>query len=66
MERCEWNPKYDTPAMSPAKDGDCPNEASMVVGKREPFHLCESCAARYVFRNHSKGPLGKRDTETAK
>ena len=30
MERCEWNPKYDVPAMSPAKEGDCPNEATCI------------------------------------
>lgn len=66
MERCEWNPKYDVPAMDPAKDGDCPNEATMVVGKREPYQLCESCAARYVFRGHAKRPMQKRDVEAAK
>lgn len=63
MERCEWNPKYDVPAMSPPKEGDCPNVCSLVVGKREPFHVCAGCAARNVFRKHAKRPLGKSDAE---
>ena len=63
MERCEWNPQYDVPAMEPPKEGDCPNVSSMVVGKRESFHVCAGCAARNVFRNHTKRPLGKSDAE---
>ena len=65
-ERCEWNPKYDVPAMEPPKDGDCPNVASMVVGKRESFHLCAGCAARSTFRKHAKRPLRRKDIEPCK
>jgi hypothetical protein len=52
LERCEWNPATDTPALA-VPDGSrtgCSNPATVSLGRGGDWHLCESCAARAVFR----------------
>lgn len=45
MNRCEWNPARNAPSTDPPSEGDCPNEATVSVGRADTYHLCESCAA---------------------
>lgn len=54
-ERCDWNPQKRDAATEPAAPGDCPNEATVIVGANGYWQLCESCAAlpdfsRFKFR----------------
>ena len=57
-ERCEWNPIASIPASDPPVPGDCPNDATVCVGRADPFHLCASCAALPVFaRRKHRSPL---------
>lgn len=48
-ERCDWNPKRHDVAYEPAREGDCPNEATVIVGGNGRWHLCDSCAALPEF-----------------
>lgn len=50
--QCEWNPVYGEPAWgSPFPNaGECPNEATVVLGAEVAWHLCASCAKLPRFR----------------
>jgi hypothetical protein len=54
MSRCEYNPTLKVPALEPPGDTDCPNEATVVVGAKGQWHLCESCAALPDFKQFRK------------
>lgn len=59
MSECEWNPTLDEPAVlwGLQRDTDCPNEATLAVGRTDVHHLCDSCAALPRFARRSKRPL---------
>ncbi len=64
-ERCEWAPTADRPALVCESDGapwehNCPNAATEVVGARECWHLCASCAALPRFKRMKKVHRGER------
>lgn len=50
MERCEWNPETDMPALSGGMG--CQNEAQVSVGADGDWHLCKDCARRAIFRRY--------------
>jgi hypothetical protein len=52
-ERCEWNPRFDVPALDPPAPSDCQREAVVCLGDGE-WHLCKSCAARPRFKRFKR------------
>ncbi len=46
---CEWNPFTNLPATSPH---GCPNEATVALGAKGEWHLCEQCAALPRFARY--------------
>ena len=63
MERCEWNPVLKQAAFDPPLPTDCPNEATVSVGERKNWHLCESCAALPEFRRFRRRRNLRKDAE---
>lgn len=49
-EPCEWNPKHRMESVEPPGDGDCPNEATICLGRYGEWHVCEACAALPEFK----------------
>lgn len=61
VELCDWDPTYGVPAEQELNlDGSvkahhgCTNVATVSVGGRQNWHLCESCAALPRFRRFTK------------
>lgn len=50
-EICEWNPVLHVPAVNPARETDCRNVATVCLGSRATWHLCDSCAKDPVFKH---------------
>lgn len=66
-ELCEWRPGDDEPSKEVWRDGkwvvvpgNCPNVATEVVGTRDCWHLCASCAALPRFRRMKRVTRGAR------
>jgi hypothetical protein len=58
-ERCEYNPQLRCPSTDPPSRGDCPNDASVVLGANGKWHVCASCAQLPEFRRFRvRGPVG--------
>jgi hypothetical protein len=58
---CDWNPKAKQRARS--HEDSCPNEATVCVGAKGQWHLCEECAALPRFnRFRSRRELRCEDT----
>jgi len=49
-ERCEWNPVTHAGAFDPPTPTDCKNAATVVLGRRGEWHVCETCAADPSFK----------------
>jgi hypothetical protein len=45
MSRCFWNPVHSRNATDPPSEGDCANDATVLVGASGRWELCASCAA---------------------
>ena len=57
-ELCEFNPKITKASYGGHVDGDCTNEATVCLGSRPSWHLCDSCAALPFFsRFRTRAPL---------
>lgn len=54
MTTCQWNPKYDRPALG--GEGDCEAEAAWEVGDKHVLRLCHDCAGSRSFARFSKRP----------
>ena len=55
MAKCEWNPRYNRPAMAAPQQGDCQNEATASVGSgMDNYHLCASCGSLPPFLRMKK------------
>lgn len=68
MELCEWNPIDDKPAeyLSSVADSrtGCKNEATVCVGVKVNWHLCQSCAGLPAFNKYrARVPLLGRKQE---
>ena len=48
--RCEWNPVLKCPAWRPRHEFDCPNKATVQVGKEETWRICKRCAELPEFQ----------------
>lgn len=49
MSRCFWNPLHSRNATDPPSEGDCANDATILVGASGRWELCASCAALPIF-----------------
>lgn len=58
MELCEWNPTDDKPAEHvPGIEGSrvgCTNEATVSIGSKVNWHLCDGCAGLPRFNKYRK------------
>lgn len=54
MSRCEWNPTFKVAALDPPAPTDCPNEATIVLGARGVWHVCDTCAQDEKFKLFTK------------
>lgn len=62
MARCEFNPTTGRPATDPPSEGDCRNEATVSLGAKGKWHVCESCAKHPVLMKlRRKRPLGAKE-----
>lgn len=63
MSLCEYNPVKHGPAYNPPAPGDCPNEATVIVGAKANWHLCGSCASLDEFKQMKKTPSRRTKAE---
>jgi hypothetical protein len=58
MALCEWNPAANKPATeiigNPKSRDGCSREASLSVGGKKNWHLCEHCAMLPRFKRLRK------------
>ena len=47
--RCEWNPKTDEPATAKQPHFGCAKQATLIVGAKDAFKVCATCADRPFF-----------------
>lgn len=66
IELCEYNPVTADASYGGRAEGDCPNEASVCLGKDPSWHLCESCAALPRFKRFRRRvPLRRAEHPSA-
>jgi hypothetical protein len=59
MERCEYNPVTKKPSLDPPAEGDCQNEATIIVGAMGQWYLYLACAMRPEFGKFKQKSLDK-------
>lgn len=64
---CEWDPVREAPSDyidcgDTVEHRGCDNSATLSVGVRKNWHLCESCAAKPRFKRYRKRVSLRRDT----
>lgn len=65
-EPCDYNPLRKEAGYGGKVEGDCPNEATVSLGVKPNWHLCESCASLPAFKRfRRRAPLRRAQPQPA-